>query len=168
MSLAGPDGKTVEIVTPVLELQSLQPIRDMIAASQTHCMINNVVVENGLTLNHTNTKAATGEELLTSVVLTARAMYGLPEDAVVYCNFNQLYKIDPLTMEMWTNILKAVPNSVLWLLRFPAVGEANIVQYVENAGLSADRVVFSPVAPKVGTLCFTFNLVCFYVIFSIH
>ena len=121
----------------------------MIQANQTHCMINQVVVENGLTLNHTNPKAATGEELLTSVVLTARQMYSLPEDAVVYCNFNQLYKIDPLTMEMWVNILKAVPNSVLWLLRFPAVGEANLLQFAESLGVSQDRIIFSPVAPKV-------------------
>ena len=40
---------------------------------------------------------------------------------MVYCNFNQLYKIDPATLKMWVNILNAVPNSVLWLLKFPQV-----------------------------------------------
>ena len=42
-----------------------------------------------------------------------------------------------------------VPNSVLWLLRYPAEAEANILQTVADLGLSADRVVFSNHAPKV-------------------
>ena len=44
--------------------------------------------------------------------------------------------------------MKRVPNSVLWLLRFPAVGEPNIQQYALNMGLPASRIIFSPVAPK--------------------
>jgi len=75
--------------------------------------------------------------------------YSLPEDSVVYCNFNQLYKIDPQTLEMWIEILKRVPNSVLWLLRFPAVGEPNVLQTAAAAGLGTKRIIFSPVAPKV-------------------
>lgn len=45
-------------------------------------------------------------------------------------------------------ILKRVPNSVLWLLRFPAVGEPNIQQYAQGMGLPGSRIIFSPVAPK--------------------
>jgi len=97
----------------------------------------------------TNTKAATGEEIQQAIVISSRLQYGLPEDAIVYCNFNQLYKIDPSCLDMWLNILKAVPNSVLWLLRFPAVGEPNVTQYAANAGIGSDRIIFSPVAPKV-------------------
>ena len=54
-------------------------------------------------------------------MVTSRQQYGLPEDAIVYCNFNQLYKIDPPTLKMWVNILNEVPKAVLWLLRFPQV-----------------------------------------------
>ena len=60
-------------------------------------------------------------------MITSRRQYGLPENAIVFCNFNQLYKIDPPTLKMWVNILNAVPNSVMWLLRFPQVGETNIL-----------------------------------------
>ena len=42
-----------------------------------------------------------------------------------------------------------VPNGVLWLLRFPAVGEANVLQVASEAGLQPGRVIFSNVAPKV-------------------
>lgn len=51
-----------------------------------------------------NNKAATGEEVPRTIVVTTRSQYGLPEDAIVYCNFNQLYKIDPPTLQMWANV----------------------------------------------------------------
>lgn len=86
--------------------------------------------------------------LPTDLPLTTRAQYGLPEDAVVYCNFNQLYKIDPATLENWVNILKQVPNSVLWLLRFPQAGEPNVIAAASRLGLPQNRIIFSPVAPK--------------------
>lgn len=57
--------------------------------------------------------------------------------------FNLIQNLCPLLQ-----ILKRVPNSVLWLLRFPAVGEPNIQQYAQNMGLPASRTIFSPVAPK--------------------
>lgn len=79
----------------------------------------------------------------------SRAYYGLPADAVVFCNFNQLYKIDPGILASWINILKRAPNSVLWLLRFPAVGEPNIRKVAEESGLPPHRIVFSPVASKI-------------------
>lgn len=89
-----------------------------------------------------------GERVPSVWPATYRSQYGLPEDCFVYCNFNQLYKIDPATLKNWANILKQVPNSILWLLRFPAVGEPNIKAHIQAFGLSADRIVFSSVAPK--------------------
>uniref|UniRef100_A0A1B0GK11 protein O-GlcNAc transferase n=1 Tax=Lutzomyia longipalpis TaxID=7200 RepID=A0A1B0GK11_LUTLO len=118
--------KPVEISLKVAELPTTTPIETMIASGQVQTSVNGVVVQNGLATTQTNNKAATGEEVPQSIVITTRQQYGLPDDAIVYCNFNQLYKIDPLTLQMWVHILKHVPNSVLWLLRFPAVGEPNL------------------------------------------
>jgi protein O-GlcNAc transferase len=44
--------------------------------------------------------------------------------------------------------LKAVPNSVLWLLRFPAVGETHILNTAANLGIGPGRILFSNVAAK--------------------
>jgi protein O-GlcNAc transferase len=44
--------------------------------------------------------------------------------------------------------LENVPNSVLWLLRFPAVGEANLHSTAQALGLPAGRILFSNVAAK--------------------
>lgn len=76
----------------------------MIASGQVQTSVNGVVVQNGLATTQTNTKAATGEEVPQSIVITTRQQYGLPEDAIVYCNFNQLYKIDPTTLQMWVKV----------------------------------------------------------------
>lgn len=81
-------------------------LQTMIASGQIQTSVNGVVVQNGLATNQTNNKAATGEEVPQTIVITTRQQYGLPDDAVVYCNFNQLYKIDPHTLQMWVNVSK--------------------------------------------------------------
>uniref|UniRef100_A0A672L243 UDP-N-acetylglucosamine--peptide N-acetylglucosaminyltransferase 110 kDa subunit n=1 Tax=Sinocyclocheilus grahami TaxID=75366 RepID=A0A672L243_SINGR len=134
---------------PVIPMNTAaEAIINMINQGQIQVTINGFTVSNGLATTQINNKAATGEEVPRTIVVTTRSQYGLPEDSIVYCNFNQLYKIDPPTLQMWANILKRVPNSVIWLLRFPAVGEPNIQQYAQNLGLPASRIIFSPVAPK--------------------
>lgn len=82
----------------------------MIASGQNQTSLNGVVVQNGLATNQANTKAATGEEVPQNIVITTRQQYGLPEDAVVYCNFNQLYKIDPSVLQMWVYVRRKITN----------------------------------------------------------
>ncbi|KAL4898191.1 glycosyl transferase family 41-domain-containing protein [Aspergillus ambiguus] len=74
----------------------------------------------------------------------------LPDDAIILGNFNQLYKIEPTTFRTWLRILARIPNSVLWLLRFPDLGEQNLRDTaVAWAGEeTASRIIFTDVAPK--------------------
>ncbi|PIA15037.1 hypothetical protein COEREDRAFT_82252 [Coemansia reversa NRRL 1564] len=74
----------------------------------------------------------------------------LSDDVFIFANFNQLYKIDPTLFRLWLRILERVPNSIIWLLRFPAAGEEHLHRVaVEWAGEEvARRVVFTDVAPK--------------------
>lgn len=126
--------KSVEVSMKVAELPTTTAIETMIASGHIQTSVNGVVLQNGLATTQTNNKAATGEEVPQNIVITTRQQYGLPDDAIIYCNFNQLYKIDPLTLESWVTIMKNVPKAVLWLLRFPAVGEPNILQTTQNLG----------------------------------
>lgn len=93
-------------------------------------------MQNGIAINVSDAKVAMGENIFENVIITSRKQYGLPEDAFIYCNFNQLYKTDPATLELWVEILKKVPNSILWLLSFPPSGEANIQTYALKLGLN--------------------------------
>ncbi|RYR52712.1 hypothetical protein Ahy_A06g027599 isoform B [Arachis hypogaea] len=77
-----------------------------------------------------------------------RSDYGLPEDKFVFACFNQLYKMDPEIFSTWCRILKRVPNSALWLLRFPAAGERRLRAYAAAQGLQPDQIIFTDVAMK--------------------
>ncbi|KAK2733900.1 hypothetical protein FQN55_003126 [Onygenales sp. PD_40] len=74
----------------------------------------------------------------------------LRDDAIILGNFNQLYKIEPATFRTWLRILARIPNAILWLLRFPDLGEHNLKQTaIAWAGeATASRIVFTDVAPK--------------------
>lgn len=77
-----------------------------------------------------------------------RAQCGLPEDAFVYCAFNNNHKFSPEVFGCWMEILAAVPGSVLWLLADNRWAEANLRAAAAAAGVGADRLVFAPrVAP---------------------
>ncbi|KAL5566813.1 hypothetical protein UlMin_029977 [Ulmus minor] len=77
-----------------------------------------------------------------------RSDYGLPEDKFIFACFNQLYKMDPEIFNSWCNILKRVPNSALWLLRFPAAGEMRLRAYAAAQGVQPDQIIFTDVAMK--------------------
>merc|ERR1712142_1274364 len=151
MTQATMEGKhkdeAVKANVTVAELATTQGINSMILNGQLQTSVNGVNIQNGLA-TQINAKAATGEEIPDQIMVTTRQQYGLPDDAVVYCNFNQLYKIDPSTLKMWVNILNRVPNSVMWLLRFPQVGETNIHVAAQQMGLKNGKLIFSNVAAK--------------------
>lgn len=77
-----------------------------------------------------------------------RSDYGLPEEKFIFACFNQLYKMDPEIFNTWCNILKRVPNSALWLLRFPAAGEMRLRAYAISQGVQPDQIIFTDVAMK--------------------
>ncbi|KAL8722385.1 MAG: hypothetical protein Q9225_001116 [Loekoesia sp. 1 TL-2023] len=74
----------------------------------------------------------------------------LSDDTIILGNFNQLYKIEPTTFRTWLRILSRVPKAVLWLLRFPDLGETNLRETAMSwvGGEVASRVIFTDVAPK--------------------
>uniref|UniRef100_A0ACD5UQR7 Uncharacterized protein n=1 Tax=Avena sativa TaxID=4498 RepID=A0ACD5UQR7_AVESA len=87
-------------------------------------------------------------DVLSPVCPHKRSDYGLPEDKFIFACFNQLYKMDPEIFDTWCNIVKRVPNSVLWLLRFPATGEMRVKAHAAARGVSPDQIIFTDVAMK--------------------
>jgi len=73
-----------------------------------------------------------------------RSAYGLPEEALVLCCFNQSYKITPVVFDVWCQILQLLPESVLWLLSMSPQAEINLRQQAELHGVSPSRLVFAP------------------------
>jgi protein O-GlcNAc transferase len=46
------------------------------------------------------------------------------------------------------NILRRVPNSVLWLLEYPADAKDNLWKEAEARGIERGRIIFTPKASK--------------------
>lgn len=74
----------------------------------------------------------------------SRAECGLPENAFVFCCFNQTFKISPEVFTVWMRILKATSNSVLWLLDCNIWAQQNLIREASKLGLSVERLVFAP------------------------
>ncbi|HEY0562406.1 MAG TPA: tetratricopeptide repeat protein [Methylophilus sp.] len=69
---------------------------------------------------------------------------GLPQDAFVFCCFNQTFKITAEVFAVWMRVLKQVPNSVLWLLDCNLWAKRNLLREVDNAGIAPTRIIFAP------------------------
>jgi predicted O-linked N-acetylglucosamine transferase (SPINDLY family) len=76
-----------------------------------------------------------------------RAECGLPPRGVVYCCFNNNYKIMAETFESWMNILRHVDDSVLWLFADNPRAASNLKKEAEARGVSADRLLFAERMP---------------------
>ena len=76
-----------------------------------------------------------------------RSECGLPEQAFVFCCFNNTYKIGPEIFDIWMRLLAATANSVLWLIGTNATAEANLRREAERRGISPDRLLFAPKMP---------------------
>ncbi len=72
----------------------------------------------------------------------ARKDVGLPEDAFIYASFNANRKITSPMIEMWAEIVKSTPNSILWILTNNSEGRANIQKKLVACGLPAKRILF--------------------------
>jgi predicted O-linked N-acetylglucosamine transferase (SPINDLY family) len=68
---------------------------------------------------------------------------GLPQEAFVFCCFNNNYKITPDVFDTWVRILKAVDSSVFWLLEDNPIAAANLRKEAALRGLDPTRLVFA-------------------------
>jgi protein O-GlcNAc transferase len=68
---------------------------------------------------------------------------GLPQEAFVFCCFNNNYKIGQRVFDIWMRLLKAVPGSVLWLLRDNAGARDTLRREAAARGVDPARLVFA-------------------------
>jgi predicted O-linked N-acetylglucosamine transferase (SPINDLY family) len=76
-----------------------------------------------------------------------RADAGLPEDAFVFCSFNNSYKLNAAMFDVWVSLLQNVDGSVLWLLVPTATCRENLRREAAQRGVDPDRLVFASRKP---------------------
>src|SRR5262249_44062470 len=72
-----------------------------------------------------------------------RSQVGLPSQGVVFCCFNNTYKITPHVFDRWMRILEQVEGSVLWLLEDNVSAASNLKREAAARGVRSGRLVFA-------------------------
>ena len=78
-----------------------------------------------------------------STTQTSRECNKLPENAFVFCCFNNTYKISPQEYTIWMRLLRKVDGSVLWLLNTNPIAVENLQSEALAKGVNPDRIIFA-------------------------
>jgi predicted O-linked N-acetylglucosamine transferase (SPINDLY family) len=73
----------------------------------------------------------------------SREELGLPSGGVVFCCFNNSYKILPEVFDRWMRILSRTKNSVLWLQQADATVAGNLRREAVRRGIGGERLIFA-------------------------
>ena len=78
-----------------------------------------------------------------------RSECGLPENAFVFCCFNNPLKIAPDMFAVWMRLLRAAGDSVLWLSEANTTARANLRGAAQHHGIAAERLIFAAKVPEL-------------------
>jgi protein O-GlcNAc transferase len=78
-----------------------------------------------------------------------RSEFGLPDDGLVFCSFNHDYKINPPIFEVWMDLLRENPGSVLWLMKLNDDARQNLEKNTDYYGIDPSRLVFATRVPRI-------------------
>ena len=93
---------------------------------------------------------------------SSRSSLGVPDDAVLLGNFNQLWKLRPEFMVIWCRVMRSNPKTLLWLLdageRNNQAVAANLDNWLKQEGFAdlSQRIIFMPRLrnePHMNRLC---------------
>ena len=73
----------------------------------------------------------------------SREELGLPQSGVVFCCFNNSFKITPGTFDVWMRILRRVAGSVLWLFEPNSSAAENLRREAAQRNVDAARLIFA-------------------------
>lgn len=82
----------------------------------------------------------------------ARARYGLPAEAFVFCAFHRAEKIEPESFDLWIRILRQVPASVLWLYADEGRVREHVRAEASRRGVEPQRLIFTAREPRMAYL----------------
>jgi predicted O-linked N-acetylglucosamine transferase (SPINDLY family) len=76
-------------------------------------------------------------------VTPTRASCGLPEDAFIFCSFNNNYKFTEEVFTSWMRILKRVPGSILWTVSDHQSVRENLKAFAISQDVDPARLYFA-------------------------
>ncbi len=89
-----------------------------------------------------NTYYPTYDERKISKKIITREQFGIGSNTFVMCCFNNTYKISPREFDIWTRLLKKIPNSLLILLVENEEIKINLQSEIIKRNLELNKVMF--------------------------
>lgn len=77
----------------------------------------------------------------------SRSELGLPEQALVLLSANQIYKLNAPLFDAWSQILKALPEAVIWQLSGAEQAQERLHAEMAARGVAPERLIFMPKLP---------------------
>ncbi len=82
------------------------------------------------------------EREISDRAMTRKEM-GLPEQGVVFCCFNNIYKIGAKEFGIWMRLLDSVPGSVFWLSGTNEWAKTNLAKEAAERNVDPGRIIFT-------------------------
>ena len=101
--------------------------------------------EREIYLPHTYMPTDDSREFSTRIL--TRTDMGLPENAFVFCCFNNNYKITESEFSIWMRLLNKVDNSVLWLRQSNQLSNLNLKNEAQKQNVEPSRIIFADRVP---------------------
>lgn len=73
-----------------------------------------------------------------------RSLLGLPEEALVLVSANQVDKLNPQVFDVWAEVLRRVPDAVLWQLTGGEASDAELRGELQRRGIAPERLIVMP------------------------
>ena len=83
-----------------------------------------------------------------SVKKITKEDFGLTEGKFIFCSFNFNYKITPEMFDLWMEIMKEAPNSILWMLVSNKTAQNNLEKFAQTKGIGPKRIIFARYVPE--------------------
>lgn len=81
----------------------------------------------------------------------SRASQGLPEGKFIYCSLNNSYKYNPQIFDLWCDILRGTPDSILWLAFHSDTASENLRAEFVRRDVAPERLFFAQRVPGTDT-----------------
>ena len=88
-------------------------------------------------------------EIIVPELNTTKSDHGLPNDGIIFCCFNQNYKIGKNEFNIWMKILKSIDKSVLWLVNSNEWAKNNIFKQAALHNVNSSRIIFANNLPHL-------------------
>ena len=86
---------------------------------------------------------ASANKKISRIEKSKRNSFNLPDDTIVFANFNSSYKFNPTSFKSWMNILKNCKDSVMWLQVSSNSAKKHLQEEALTHGISPKRLLFA-------------------------